>query len=112
MLPGWAAYGIVVFILSALTGIIGWMAQRGVRLIWGMLVAAGIGAQASAFGLILHQRAWFGRAQLAGYAEAPAIMRTRRRAGRVALGLVAAGSALIAGAIVGAVRTSGKPTMS
>src|SRR6185437_4348430 len=58
--PGWALYSYAVLITSALTGIIGWMAQRGIRLIWGILTALGIGAQIAGLGLLWQRAAWRG----------------------------------------------------
>ncbi|SRR5579875_2873346 len=114
MAPGWALYAFAVLFLSAITGLAGWLAQRGIRLIWGILVALGAGAQVAGLALLWQRAAWRSRVRRAGADAAPellpALNRTETCAGRAARGLALVGLILFIGGIIGIFRTQGNPT--
>jgi hypothetical protein len=115
MAPGWALYAFAVLALAALTGLIGWLAQRGIRLIWSILVALGLGAHLAAFTLLWQRAAWRTRVHRAGALAAPplrpALARVEQRAQRTAQGFLLAGLILFAAGMMGIFCTRGKPTM-
>lgn len=111
--PLWAIYALVVLALALVTGIAGWMAQRGILLIWGILVALGLSAQIGALGVVWQRHAW--RKQVR-QTPLPAIFdqriaRTNRRLGGLIGGMACLGLLAVCAGILGAIRTSGKPTM-
>lgn len=113
--PGWALYAGTVLALSALTALASWLAQRGIRLIWGILVALGLAAHLAALVLLWQRAAWRARARAAKAPAVPALRpaldRVERRTTRTAQGLILVGLTLFLAGLIGSRRTRGKPTM-
>lgn len=115
--PWWWLYLMAMFTLSALTGLAGWMAQRGVRLIWGICVALGLGELLIALGLIWQRGAWRKRVHNwqggTNHEASPnhRVRRTERGIATTIVGLAFAGVVAVAIGIIGALRTSGRRTV-
>lgn len=111
--PAWALYALAVLALSFVTGIAGWMAQRGIWLVWGIFVASGLSAQIGALGVFWQRHAWrnrVGQTPLPAVFD-PRITRTNRRLGGLIASLSLVGLLACCVGILGAIRTSGTPTM-
>ncbi len=113
--PGWALYSGTVLALSALTALASWLAQRGNRRIWGILVALGLAAHLAALALLWQRAAWRRRVRAAEApavpALRPALARVERRTARTTQGLILVGLTLFVAGLIGSRRTQGQPTM-
>ena len=96
-LPGWARYGVALFVMSALTGIGGWMAHRGVRLYATLVTLCGVLMAIGAGGLAWRRQVWWGRVRrgpLVPLAATSLIKQDQRRAGQIIFALLGTGVAL------------------
>ena len=113
MAPGWALYMLLVFVLTALAGIAGWMMQNGLRRGWALLSALGVGVQVGGFALLWQRHAWHNRLlrELAPISHAQQVAQIDRHVRRTARGCLWIGAALLTCGIIGAVRDRKLPTL-